>query len=141
ELRKLERQLSCPSGKFGLVVGQNMNISNMGMTLSTADLLELEDGNVVLELGHGNCGHLDQLLNKANDLRYFGLEISQTMWEEARRNHFDKLAEFQLYDGVNIPFSDCFFDRFMTVNTLYFWSDPEKLLNEIERILKLGGVG
>ncbi|RAV30752.1 class I SAM-dependent methyltransferase [Sinomicrobium soli] len=141
EIRELEKQLSCPSGKMGVAVGENMNMSNIGMTINTIGLLGLDDGNTVLELGHGNCGHLVELLGRASGLRYFGLEVSETMWNEARNAHMGKPAEFQLYDGVNIPFADRFFDRVMTVNTLYFWSDPEKLLQEIERTLKPGGIG
>ncbi|TDQ27570.1 class I SAM-dependent methyltransferase [Tenacibaculum caenipelagi] len=140
EIKELENQLSCPDGKLGVEVGKNMNETNIGMTLSTIDFLELEDANSVLELGHGNCGHLQHLLTIANNIDYFGLEVSKTMYEEAQKNNTTKQAKFSLYDGETIPFKDNSFNRVMSVNTIYFWSNPQKLITEIERVLKPNGI-
>lgn len=139
EILELEKQLSCPSGEFGIKVGENMNRSNIGMTLNTIKFLELQDKNLVLELGHGNCGHLENLLNLAKEIKYFGLEISETMWKEAKKNNSKNQAEFKIYDGETIPFKSNFFDRILSVNSIYFWSNPKKLINEIERTLKPNG--
>ena len=140
EARELERQLAHPSGKTGIEVGKNMNETNIGMTLNSIEFLELKNENSVLELGHGNCGHLGKLLDSAKGITYFGLEVSETMWIEAKNTNADKQAEFQLYDGETIPYADNFFDRALAVNTIYFWSNPGKLLNEIERLLRPGGI-
>lgn len=139
EIRELEQQLACPSGPKGLEVGNTMHESNIAMTLNTIDFLEIEDNNAVLELGHGNCGHLEKIMGSANGVSYYGLEISETMWQAAQDNSFKEQATFKLYDGVNIPFNANCFDRIMSVNTIYFWSEPEKLLNEIARTLKQDG--
>jgi SAM-dependent methyltransferase len=139
ELRELERQLAYPSGKTGIQLAHQMNASNWNMTLTTLHLLGVEKGNTVLELGHGNCGHLEKLLELAEGIDYVGLEVSETMWEEACKLHKDKPAHFQLYNGTELPFTNAFFDRIFSVNTIYFWSKPEMLLQEIERTLKPGG--
>jgi len=47
---------------------------------------------------------------------------------------------FQVYDGEISPFKNNTFDKIFTVNTLYFWQQPIKMLNEIYRILKIDGV-
>ncbi|MFV0305699.1 MAG: class I SAM-dependent methyltransferase [Moheibacter sp.] len=140
EIRELENQLSCPSGKKGIEVGENLNESNFDMTLSTIHFLELIDNNLVLELGHGNCRHLEKLLESAKDIKYYGLEISKTMWEEAQKINPNLQADFKIYDGEKIPFPNDFFDKIMSVNTIYFWSNPKVLINEIERTLKPNGV-
>ena len=140
QIRKLENQLSCPIGKIGIEVGKTMNKSNIGMTLKTIEFLEIKNENSVLELGHGNCGHLDNLLNSAKEIKYFGLEISETMLNEAKKNNLSKLANFQLYDGETISYPNKFFDKIFSVNTIYFWSDAENLINEIERTLKINGI-
>ncbi|REH48943.1 methyltransferase family protein [Tenacibaculum gallaicum] len=140
EIKELEEQLSCPDGKLGVEVGKNMNETNINMTLSTIDSLELKDKNSVLELGHGNCGHLQKLLAEADNIGYFGLEISKTMHEEAKTINTTTQAEFLLYDGETIPFKNNSFNRVMSVNTIYFWSNPQKLITEIERVLKPNGI-
>lgn len=140
EIRELERQLSCPTGAYGIEVGNNMNETNSGMTISTIEFLALEDKHSVLELGHGNCGHLEKLLAKANEIHYHGLEISETMCEAAKNNNSGKQAEFGLYNGEIIPYKDDSFDRVFSVNTIYFWSNPDELLNEIGRVLKPDGL-
>ena len=141
--QELERQLSCPSGQTGIEVAKEMNETNMGMTLNTIDVLDLQDHQSVLELGHGNCGHLNKLMAKASGIQYSGLELSDTMFHEARRVNQNLVGDnermFQRYNGIDIPFEDDTFDRIMTVNTLYFWSSPAAFLNEIGRVLKPGG--
>lgn len=140
EIIEIETQLSCPSGENGIEVANKMNDSNIGMTKNSIEFLELEENNSVLELGHGNCKHLKLILNISNGIKYFGLEISKTMWEEAQRLNVNKQAEFKLYNGKQIPFPDNFFNRIFTVNTVYFWSNPKELMQEIERTLKTDGV-
>lgn len=140
QIRKLENQLSCPIGDIGIEVGKTMNKSNIGMTLKTIEFLEIKNENSVLELGHGNCGHLDNLLNSAKGIKYFGLEISETMLNEAKKNNLSKLANFQLYDGETISYPNKFFDKIFSVNTIYFWSNHENLINDIERTLKINGI-
>ncbi|MEM6844928.1 MAG: class I SAM-dependent methyltransferase [Bacteroidota bacterium] len=139
ELRELEKQLSHPNGEIGIEVGKTMNETNIGMTLNSIGFLELKKHNSVLELGHGNCGHLGKLLESAQGIKYFGLEISETMLSEAKKLNADKEAEFKLYDGETIPYEDSTFDRIFSVNCIYFWSNPEKLMREIRRTLKSNG--
>ncbi|MBL6446359.1 class I SAM-dependent methyltransferase [Fulvivirga sp. 29W222] len=143
ELREMEIQLGRPSGELGIEIGEIMNETNTGMTRNSIEFLDLQDGNSVLELGHGNCRHLEKLLETANNLCYCGLEISDLMHEEAQRINQEIIAnqkaDLRLYDGLEIPYSDNYFDRIMTVNTIYFWKEPIKLLHEIGRKLKPNG--
>lgn len=143
ELEEIERQLSCPSGLTGLDVAREMHKSNIGMTRSALEVLDLQSGQQVLELGHGNASHLDDLLSLATDLKYTGLELSSTMFEEAKAHHqkhiVAKNATFHLYDGDTIPFDSAQFDRIFTVNTIYFWQKPAALLQELARVLQPKG--
>lgn len=143
ELEELQSQLSCPKGERGIEVAHIMNESNKGMTLASLNRLHIQRQNSILELGHGNGGHLSQLLQMAEDIEYLGLEISLEMKEEAERINRDQSKEhkleFKLYNGESIPEPDNKFDRIVTVNTVYFWKDPQKLMSEIFRVLKVGG--
>jgi SAM-dependent methyltransferase len=144
ELKGIEQQLSNPEGAFGVEIAKNMNESNLQMTMDAIKSLNLLKSDILLEIGHGNCGHLEKIYNKTNDIQYFGLEISKTMKYEAERIN-QKLIQnnkihFSLYDGIKIPFSDCYFDKIFTVNTIYFWEKPVHFLSEIYRVLKVNGI-
>ena len=141
ELKILAQQLSNPEGDIGKEVAEMMNRTNISMTKETIKALHLTDNEKVLELGHGNAGHLSYLLDFAENINYTGLEISETMKIEAENINQKYLsqAKFQLYDGKNIPFDNESFDKIMTVNTIYFWQNPVDFLNEIYRVLKEHG--
>lgn len=143
ELNELSQQLSCPSGENGLAIAERMDKTNISMTLATVQALHLTDGQFVLELGHGNAGHLELVFQQALDIQYFGLEISKLMKEVAERKNRTLVsngsATFSLYDGMKMPFDDSIFDVIFTVNTLYFWTSPIQLLNNLYRVLKKRG--
>ncbi|WP_313376182.1 class I SAM-dependent methyltransferase [Chishuiella sp.] len=143
DLQELARQLSCPSGDYGKEIGEIMNTNNFGMTKKTIDSLQLKNKDHLLELGHGNCKHLDYVLKQANFLSYIGLEVSELMKNNAQQNNSHFLntdIRFELFDGNKINFHEKRFDKIFTVNTLYFWEDPESFLKEIYRVLKFDGL-
>ena len=144
DLKELAKQLGNPEGETGIEVANMMNATNIGMTKHVIESLNLDKNDVVLELGHGNCGHLSFLMEQAENLKYFGLEISELMQQEAIKSNPNYLennsADFRLYNGTKIPFNDESFDKIFTVNTLYFWQNPDLLLNEIYRVLKPNGI-
>ncbi|EZH73577.1 hypothetical protein ATO12_16705 [Aquimarina atlantica] len=144
ELKAIASQLSCPRGDSGLEIAKKMNQTNLGMILNTIESLQLEKENRVLELGHGNAIHLNEILKQANDISYVGLEISESMKIESEKLNKNVVknnqSKFLLYDGNTIPFSDHYFDKILSVNTIYFWEKPLFLLTEIYRVLKKDGV-
>lgn len=142
-LRKLAHQLSHPSGKEGIAVANQMHQHNFPMTQKSIHLLNIQSHDRVLELGHGNGAHVHYLLQQAEGIHYTGLEISTLMNQEAIQINHESVhhnqSQFTLYDGVSIPFPDRSFSRVFTVNTIYFWSAPSLLLQEICRVLDIEG--
>lgn len=144
EQEEIAAQLRQPHGAEGIAVANMMNESNISMICHSIDRLNILDEDHVLELGHGNCSHLPYLLKQKNNLTYWGLEMSELMNNEAQRMNKEfintKQALFYLYDGVSIPFSNNSFDKVFTVNTIYFWINPELLLAELYRVMKYDGI-
>ena len=144
ELKNIAKQLSCPEGEHGIKTGEMMHASNIGMTTSAIEALDLKSDENVLEIGHANGGHIAQLLSKAENLTYYGADTSETMITEAEKINQDFIdkgtVHFELTDGARLPFESNQFDKIFTVNTLYFWSNPSEYLNEIKRILKPNGI-
>ena len=138
DLKILAQNLANPQGKKGIQIGEMMNATNIGMTLESIHSLLIEDSEHILEIGHGNAGHLKSFFKIAKDLKYTGIDISETMHDEAKNLNieFKDQAEFVLYEGEKLPFEDEVFDKIFTVNTVYFWKNPVEYLNEIYRVLK-----
>lgn len=141
--RSIAEQLSRPQGEAGHEMAEMMHRTNIQMTLRSIEALELSGAGSLLELGHGNGGHIDKVLKLYPQLRYSGLEISGLMKEEAEAGNREAIvsgrANFRLYEGSQLPFDTDSFDRVLTVNTLYFWKDPAGFLRELLRVLRPGG--
>lgn len=144
ELKEIATQLRCPKGKRGLDMGNKMYRTNTDMLLKSLVYLNIERNNRILEIGHGNCAHLPHIISQAEDIKYFGLEISKLMKQEAERinQKYTRLAqaEYLYYDGNTLPFSSNFFDRIITVNTLYFFENPQETMNQVAKVLKPNGI-
>lgn len=141
ELKILAQNLANPQGEKGIEIGEMMNATNIGMTLESIRTLLIEDNEHILEIGHGNAGHLKSILVMAKNIQYTGIDISETMHQQARslNKAFENQADFVLYEGKKLPFQDKAFDKICTVNTVYFWEEPIEFLNEIYRVLKDNG--
>lgn len=144
DLENLAAQLRQPSGVKGVEVADMMNETNIRMTQHAISQLNIKNKDVILELGHGNCGHLSFLLEQAMELVYHGLEISELMHQQGQSINQayiqNQQAHFYLYNGQTIPFPENTFNRVFTVNTIYFWTKPEALLAELYRVTQPGGI-
>ena len=144
DLLEIETQLSCPNGEDGVAIGEKMNQSNSGMTRASVDALNIVDRDTVLEIGPHNGAHLIEIIERHPSISYTGLEISQTMKEEAQKINSKHILNhkinFMVYDGSQIPFKVDTFDKILSVNTIYFWENPTAFLEEIKRVLKQTGV-
>lgn len=125
-------------------IGKTMHDSNIDMTIALINTLKIKNNDVVLEIGHGNCEHLLKLLKQANHINYYGLEISETMHQEAKQineKHQQKNnIQFDLYNGKDIPYKVDTFDKIFTVNTIYFWEHPIIFFKKIYSVLKNDGL-
>lgn len=144
DLKVLANQLGNPSGEKGVEVAEMMDRNNIKMTIHSIENLQIQNGDSILEIGHGNCGHLKLIFEKGNEIQYTGYDISELMNVEAKKLNQDLIqnssVEFKLYGGENFPEADNSFDKIFTVNTLYFWPNPIEFLNEIYRITKPKGI-
>ncbi|QPH38070.1 class I SAM-dependent methyltransferase [Pedobacter endophyticus] len=144
DFNRIAEQLACPSGEHGLKIGKMMHASNAGMTHAAIDALNIQKNEAVLEIGHGNGGHINYLLEKNENIAYFGADISSTIINEAKKVNEGALAHgrihFELTDGTTLPFTDEKFDKVFTVNTIYFWNDPMGYLTEIKRVMRSNGL-
>lgn len=112
------------------------------VTESSIDLLRLEAGDAVVDVGcgHGSCVPL--LAQRVGPLgRIVGVDASHLMVAEARRRFEGKgfPVEFQAGNALALPFADATFDAARSDRVFMFLDDPRKALSELVRVTRPGG--
>ena len=143
-LAEQARQLRNPEGDIGLAVAAWLNETNRQGNGRAVELLDLQPGNHVLEIGFGNGRTVADVVAQAAEVRYAGIDISPTMVAEAARFNAALVAagraSFHLGSAESMPFADASFDRVFSTGVTYFWADPAGPLVEVRRVLRRGGI-
>jgi ubiquinone/menaquinone biosynthesis C-methylase UbiE len=130
-------------GPLGRVIAFIMARETWSDNLAAIDALDLKPTDHVLDIGCGHGRALGELARRAPLGRVVGVDPSELMTEIAvDRNR--SLVRAKRVDvaqaGVEeLPFEDRTFDKAMCVHGIYFWSDIDAALKEINRVLKPGG--
>jgi SAM-dependent methyltransferase len=139
--RFVARQLACPSGWMGRVVGSLMNQQNAGLNAYALEMLELRPMDRVLEVGFGGGGLLAELVERASFVG--GVDRSATMIACAKARFAEAIArghvEFREGRAEALPFGAAAFDKVCTVNSVCFWRSLEAGFAEVARVLAPGG--
>jgi ubiquinone/menaquinone biosynthesis C-methylase UbiE len=80
---------------------------------------------------------------RGGTFRVTGLDISKTFVETARKNAAEAgvRAEFRQGNASEMPFADNSFDLLVCRAAFKNFSEPEKALREMHRVLRPGGTG
>jgi ubiquinone/menaquinone biosynthesis C-methylase UbiE len=140
----IARQSRRPSGVLGWIIGHIMSFETAATNDKALALLELKEGERVLDVG---CGHGRTVERAAgmvgDDGLVVGMDASEEMLRMATRR-CQRLIDagrvrLTLGDSASTPYPDESFDKVVTVHTLYFWDDPRRHLHELHRVLRPGG--
>lgn len=143
KFKMMAKQLRRPSGVIGDKVGNMMNKANEFLYDFTIGVMNPSDNQSILEIGFGNGKFFDKIFPKAKGLKVTGLDFSETMFNAARENNKEAIANgnlnLQMGSSDKLPFPDNSFDKIFCINVIYFWDEPQKHLQEMQRVLKPGG--
>jgi SAM-dependent methyltransferase len=138
----IARQARCPTGIFGTLLAHIMAAETAHENHVALELLELQPGDHVLDLGCGHGRTLTHAARAAAEGFVAGVDVSQRMVRMAARHNAELVrrgrVEVRLATGCRIPYPDQRFDKVYAVHVLYFWADPAAHLQEIERVMKPG---
>lgn len=98
---------------------------------------DLHSGMRVLELACGT-GTLSFLLAEAVSL-WVATDYSPNMIDVAKKEKAPDTLVFQLQDATRLPYESGSFDAIVIANALHVIPKPERVLQEIERVLKMDG--
>ena len=140
----LAAQLRCPSGTEASRVAKQLNKSNGSINRTCIERLRIKAFDSLLEIGPGNGTFVADIVNRASNVSYIGLDWSADMVAEANRLN-ERLVrqgavQFRHGSSDHLPFQANRFDTVLTVHTLYFWEKPGEHLAEIKRVLKPNGL-
>jgi SAM-dependent methyltransferase len=140
---ELAAQLKKPHGAQADIIAQRMNKGNAFMNKKTIQFLRLNNYHRVLEIGMANGYFVNDVLTQAKNITYIGLDFSEEMVAAANQlnKHFvdQKLASFICGNISDVFKLNQTFDKIFTVNTLYFWEDPNQVLQALKKCLTASG--
>jgi len=103
----------------------------------------LKDRGEAVDLGCGAGQLVMEMARKVPGLHMTGIDLSEKMLVDARQSAqlvgMEDRVDFRLGNVEEIPFPDQSLDLVISTASLHHWTDPVKVLNEVDRVLKPGG--
>lgn len=141
----LDDQYRKPSGTVGQRIGQEMAQDHLPENQWTVTHLNPRPTDHILEIGFGPGVAIELLLPHIPNGKIAGIDHSELMVRAAQERNTVAVqagrADLRHATAdAPLPFPTESFDKVFTIHTLYFWRDPNKVLHEIYRVLKRGGM-
>jgi SAM-dependent methyltransferase len=141
--RELGRQLRCPTGVAGSIVGQLMATLNERPNRLAIDALEVAFDDKILELGFGPGKSLEALVKRAPGGEVHGIDKSERMLKLAMRKNRAAIASGRMHLALGrfspLPWCDAAFSKILLVNVVYFFDLEGRDISEVYRVLRPGG--
>jgi ubiquinone/menaquinone biosynthesis C-methylase UbiE len=143
--RVLSLQARKPTGLIGrYLMTKIFNEGNNDLNSFVMDMLELQSKDRVLEIGFGTGKLINQMAAITTEGVIEGIDFSEVMLKQAGRvnKHHISNGKVRLQRGEckNLPFENESFNKLCSINTLYFWKDPDKYFLEMFRVVRPGGI-
>ena len=100
-------------------------------------MIDLVDRTRVLELGTGN-GRLSEIVQR-NSNEYVAADINKTFLKKSMRSAVRKDGKYVASNMYHLPFANGSFSSVVMIRVFNFASLPDRVLNEISRVLVPGG--
>ncbi|WP_022666152.1 class I SAM-dependent methyltransferase [Desulfospira joergensenii] len=138
------RQARKPSGLFGrLISSQIFEKGNAELNDLMFEALGRCDDERILEIGFGPGKLIQEIADRSDPAMIEGIDFSKPMLDiAAKKNRIhiqNGKVRLHLGDFDTAPFDGKGFDKIFTVNTVYFWKNPESTVSRISGLLRPGG--
>jgi len=139
----LIRSCRNPQGEAGRQTIERMNESHASLTDWGLSHLEIRKNDSVLDVGCGGGAALKKIAAMNSPGKCRGIDISDLCISEASKMNEETVKEGRMEllkgDVAALPFPDASMDAVVSIESFYFWPDPDRGLREICRVLKSGG--
>jgi ubiquinone/menaquinone biosynthesis C-methylase UbiE len=100
-------------------------------------LLSPSAGDRILDIGAGDGKKAALVLQASHDAEVYAVDPNQRKVTAANRDH--PAVRSTVGSAESIPFPDSYFDKAYTTMALHHYSDLDKAMGEIARVLRQGG--
>lgn len=132
-----------PTGEAGAEMLARMNDSHAAVTEWGLSHLSIATNATVLDIGCGGGATLHRLALRAPQGHITGVDYSDVSVACSRAFNQADIAcgHMDVVQGSveALPFAEGSFDIITTVESFYFWPNPQENLREVRRVLKEGG--
>jgi ubiquinone/menaquinone biosynthesis C-methylase UbiE len=134
-----------PTGEYGARMLRRMNDSHAEVTDWALDYLDFDSSDSVLDIGCGGGATMRRISERMGEGtgHVTGLDYSEVSCEESRLYNASDIEQGRMSvvqaSVADMPFDDASFDLIVTVESFYFWPNPQESLAEVRRVLKRGG--
>lgn len=132
-----------PQGTAGEEMLNRMNESHYAVTGWALEFFEFSGNENVLDIGCGGGETLRRMAEKINGGHLTGVDYSAVSVKMSRERNSENISCGKM--GIveasveNLPFEDNSFDKIITVESFYFWKNPQEDLKEVYRVLAENG--
>lgn len=120
--------------------GERMARGHRAAAVQGIELLGIEPGHHVLDLGCGIGWAVRLMAARCPAGLAVGVDVSDRMIERARAAEENPAnVRFEVAGAERLPFDDGAFDRALSVESLYYYDDIPAALAEAARVVKPGG--
>ena len=146
--QKIDRETAegnprCPEGEAGRAMLARMNESHAKLVEWGLAHIDFAPHDTVLDIGCGGGNTLARIAERVTEGHLVGIDYAETSVEASRAFNAALIAAGRmeiLHGSVeSLPFEDGHFDAVVTVESFYFWPNPEECLKEVARVVKKGG--
>ena len=138
------QQARKPTGLFGrFVMSMIFDKGNAFLNQCVNKLMAVNENDRILEIGFGTGQLIYEMAHHIKGGLVEGIEFSDEMISIAknRNERHIKNGKVKILKGNfdHYGFKVNSYDKICTINTIYFWQEPEKTAQKIAEILKPGG--
>jgi ubiquinone/menaquinone biosynthesis C-methylase UbiE len=143
--RFFSEQARKPTGLFGrLVMSIIFDKGNANINRFVYELMSVRKDDHILEIGFGTGKLIYKMAKRIDKGLIEGVDFSSTMVSIAQRRNKKHIAKGKVKiikgDFDEISFQKESFNKACSVNTIYFWPEPENTTKNIADILKPEGM-
>ena len=138
------KQARKPDGIFGRIVMRIVfDQGNAFLNDSVGELMSIQTNDRIIEIGFGTGKLIYKMAQQIDKGLIEGVDFSRAMVSIAQKRNKKYIAKgkVKIVKGNfdEMPYKKGSFTKACSVNTLYFWSNPEHTARKIEKILKPEG--
>ncbi len=100
----------------------------------------IHDGDRVLDVGCGTGSLAFTIANTTRASKIVGIDISEPFIEYIRSTNADPRVTFEVGDALQLSYPEASFDKSMFLLAIQFVSDPPRVVAEMRRVTRPGGI-